>query len=115
VKQAKISKGASAGAPTASASAAEPPAHVQVIQMATSLWVSRAVYAAARLGLADLIGSGQKTADELARNTNAHAPSLYRLMRTLASVGLLTENGEHRFALTPLGASLKDGAPGAAR
>jgi hypothetical protein len=36
-------------------------------------------------------------------------------MRTLAGLGLLTEQDAQRFALTPLGAALKTGAPGAAR
>jgi hypothetical protein len=44
-----------------------------------------------------------------------HAPSLHRLMRTLASLGLLTERTEQRFALTTLGEALKTGAPGSAR
>lgn len=103
------------GAQLASAVTAEPPAHVQVIQMATAFWVSRAVYVAARLGLADLLDNGPKTGQELAELTQTHAPSLYRLLRALASLGLFTESAEHRFALTPLGATLKTGAPGAAR
>jgi DNA-binding IclR family transcriptional regulator len=44
-----------------------------------------------------------------------HALSLHRLMRTLASLGVLTERDEQRFALTPLGEALKTGAPGSAR
>jgi len=36
-------------------------------------------------------------------------------MRTLASLGVLTEREAERFALTPLGEALKMGAPGAAR
>jgi hypothetical protein len=50
------------------------PAHVQVIQMATAIWRSRAVYAAARLGLADLLAAGPQTAAELAPLTGTHAP-----------------------------------------
>ena len=46
---------------------------------------------------------------------SAHPPSLHRLMRTLASLGILTERGDRRFALTPLGEALKTGAPGSAR
>ena len=45
----------------------------------------------------------------------AHAPSLHRLMRTLAGLGILTERDAQRFALTPLGEALKSGAPGSAR
>jgi hypothetical protein len=91
------------------------PAHEQLIQMGTAYWVSRAVYAAARLGLADLLSDGSRTAAELAAATGTHAPSLHRLMRTLASLGLFTTVGAQRFSLTPLGAALKSGAPGAAR
>ncbi len=39
----------------------------------------------------------------------AHAPSLFRLLRTLSSVGVFTEVGERRFGLTPMGELLKTG------
>jgi hypothetical protein len=91
------------------------PPHAQLIQMATAAWVSRVVYAAAKLGLADRLEAGARSADELAGPLRAHAPSLYRLMRTLASLGILTEHDARRFSLTPLGAALKTGAPGSAR
>jgi hypothetical protein len=91
------------------------PPHVQLIQMGTAFWVSRVVYAAAKLGLADHLATGPKSAVQLAGLTGTHAPSLYRLMRTIASLGVLTEDAQHRFALTPLGESLKAGAPGSAR
>jgi O-methyltransferase domain/Dimerisation domain len=83
--------------------------------MAMAHWVSHIVYAAAKLNLADHLAQGPKSADALAGPTATHSPSLYRLMRTLASLGILTEDGTHRFALTPLGEALKTGAPGAAR
>jgi len=91
------------------------PPHVQVIQMATAFWASRLVYAAAKLGLADHLADKPLTADALATLTGSHAPSLGRALRSLAGLGILTEDAEHRFALTPLGASLKTGAPGSAR
>ena len=91
------------------------PPHVQLIQMATAYWASRLLYVAAKLGLADHLADGPQTAEALAGPTGTHAPSLYRVMRTLASVGVLTEDGEHRFALTPLGEALTSGAPGSAR
>jgi O-methyltransferase domain/Dimerisation domain len=92
-----------------------PPAHVQLVQMATAYWASRLLYVAAKLSLADHLADGPKTAEALAGPTGTHAPSLYRLMRTLASLGVLTEDDQHRFALTPLGEALKTGAPGSAR
>ena len=39
-----------------------PPPHVQLIQMAMAHWVSRIAYVAAKLGLADHLASGPKTA-----------------------------------------------------
>ena len=91
------------------------PPHAQLIQMGTSFWISRIVFAAAKLGLADHLAAGPKSAAELAGVTGMHAPSLHRLMRTLASLGILTERDAQRFALTPLGEALKTGAPGSAR
>lgn len=91
-----------------------PPPHAQLVQMATAHWVSHIVYVAAKLGLADHLVR-PKRADELAGPTNTDGPSLYRLMRTLAHLGLMTEDGAQHFSLTPLGDALKTGAPGAAR
>ena len=91
------------------------PPHTQLIEMATAHWISRIVYVAAKLGLADHLAGGPKSADELAGPTGTHAPSLYRLMRTLAHLGLLSEDAGQRFALTPLGEALKKNAPGSAR
>jgi len=91
------------------------PPHAQLIQMATAHWVSRILYVAATLGLADRLAAGPKTAEELAGPTQTHAPSLYRLMRALGFLGVLAEDPARRFSLTPLGEALKSGAPGAAR
>jgi hypothetical protein len=91
------------------------PPHAQLIQMATAHWVSRLLYVAAQLNLADCLADGPRTAEELARSTKTHTPSLYRLMRALVSLGLFTEDAAQRFALTPLGEALKTGAPGSAR
>ena len=96
------------------ASQALPP-HVQLIQMGGAYRASTIVYAAAKLGLADQLATGPKSAAELAGPMGAHAPSLHRLMRTLASLGILTEQPEQRYKLTTLGEALKTGAPGSAR
>jgi hypothetical protein len=96
------------------ASAAMPP-HVQLIQMGTAAWVNAVVFAAAKIGLADQLAGGPRNAAELAGPMRLHAPSLHRLMRTLAGLGILTERDAQRFALTPMGEALKTGAPGSAR
>ena len=91
------------------------PPHVQLIQMGVASWIAAVVYAAAKLGIADHLAAEPRSALELASATRTHAPSLHRLMRTLAGLGILTERDAQRFALTPLGEALKTGAPGAAR
>jgi hypothetical protein len=91
------------------------PPHVELVQMASAHFVSHIVYAAAKLGLADHLATTPKTAEELAEKTRTHAPSLFRLMRALANLGILTQNAERSFALTELGQALKTGASGSAR
>ena len=91
------------------------PLHAQLIEMGTAHWISQIVHVAAKLDLADHLSGAPRSAAELAGATGTHAPSLHRLMRTLAHLGLLTEDEAQRFALTPLGAALKKGAPGSAR
>jgi len=91
------------------------PPHIQLVQMGSAYWVSRVVFVAAKLGLADQLSDGPKSAIELAPITRTHAPSLHRLMRTLASLGILTEVDSQRFALTSLGDALKADAPGSAQ
>jgi SAM-dependent methyltransferase len=78
--------------------------------MVTGLRVAQMVHVVAKLGIADLLESGPKSCDELAAATGAHAPSLYRLLRGLGSLGLFTEGADQQFALTPLGDHLRTGA-----
>jgi DNA-binding IclR family transcriptional regulator len=51
--------------------------------------VSQAIHVAATLGVADLLSGGPRSSEDLAAETGAHAGSLYRLLRALASVGVL--------------------------
>ena len=87
------------------------PPEAQIVEMVMAQFVSRLVHLTATLKLPDYLADGPKTAEELAPLTSTHAPTLYRVMRTLASLGLFTEDASHRFALQPLGAALKSGTP----
>ena len=82
------------------------------------LWgglIQQSIYAVTKLGVADLLAEKSQTADELALQTNMHAPSLYRVLRTLASVGIFAENADGRFELTPIAAPLCSDAPNSMR
>jgi hypothetical protein len=82
----------------------------QVLQIASGYWLSRAVYVAAQLGIADLVKDGARSATDLAAATQTDPGALYRLLRALASVGVFAESGERRFVQTPLSETLlRDG------
>ncbi|HET9000059.1 MAG TPA: methyltransferase [bacterium] len=72
--------------------------------------VSQAIHVAATLGIADLLRDGPRSSDELAAATGTHAGALYRLLRTLAGVGVFREDVDRRFGLTPLGECLRSDA-----
>nr|AHE14550.1 putative O-methyltransferase [uncultured bacterium] len=76
--------------------------------------VSSALSVAAQLRVADLLADGPRTAEELAVTTGTQAPALCRVLRTLAAFDVLAEDPDGRFALTPLGETLRSDVPGTA-
>ena len=73
--------------------------------------VSQAISATVSLGVPDLLGDGSATSAELAAATGADEATLYRVLRALASAGVLTEEDGRRFALTELGRPLRTDSP----
>jgi len=90
----------------------EVPLPAQLSQMIAAKMVAKPIYAAAKLGIADLVKDQPKTASELAQLTGAHAPSLYRVLRALASVGIFAERSDGRFETTPMAQLLESGPQG---
>ena len=86
-----------------------------MLQIISGFWISRGVYVIAKLGIPDLLKSGPKTVEELAEATKMHAPSLFRILRALASVGVLSSANGGRFAQTPVSETLVTDAPGSLR
>jgi hypothetical protein len=85
-----------------------------MLRLISGFWISRAIYIIAKLGIPDLLHNAPKTAEDLAAATETHAPSLFRVLRALASVDVLAAaNG--KFALTPLSDTLRTDAPGSVR
>ena len=91
------------------------PANQQLDRMISGYWISQAIYAAAKLGIADLLNDGLKSVEELASATATNADALYRLLRALASVGVFAETAPRQFALTPLAEPLRSDVPGSKR
>jgi len=78
-------------------------------------WLTRLIYIAAELRLADLLKAGPRTVEALGKEAGVQAPELYRVLRALASVGVFAETTGRRFKLTPLAATLQTGVPGSMR
>ncbi len=87
----------------------------RLLDMASGFEVSQAIYAFAKLGVPDQLAGGLRSAEELAPLVGAKPRPLFRLMRFLASIGVLTQNDSDRFGLTPLGEWLRSDIPGSAR
>jgi len=79
----------------------------RMLQLLNACLTTQALHVIAELGIADRLADGPAAIDDLAAATGAHRPSLYRLLRMLVGVGVFREEGEGRFALTPLGATLR--------
>jgi hypothetical protein len=84
---------------------------VQMRRMVNGYQLSQAIHVMAVLGIADLIGDDARTAADLAQATETHAPTLRRLLRALASAGVLQEDELGAFELTELGECLRSDAP----
>ena len=91
------------------------PPQILLYQMATAHYLSHVLHLAATLGIADLLRDGPRESRELAQVTATHAPSLNRVLRMLASAGVLAEQENGAFALTPIGECLRTDIPGSAR
>lgn len=83
-------------------------------EMATAYGPSCVLSAAARLGIADALGDAERSASDVAESCNADAPSMYRLLRAMAALGLLNQTDPQHFRLTALGKPLRRDVPDSA-
>ncbi|HYJ47566.1 MAG TPA: methyltransferase [Pyrinomonadaceae bacterium] len=105
---AAISSTTTAGAPGL-------PPEVFLIQMAFGPLMAQALYAAAKLGVADLLAEKPQTVSQLAAATETNERALYRVLRSLASAGVFQESDPKVFSLTPCAELLRSDAPGSLR
>ena len=97
--------------------AEQAPSPQQVLmQIPQGMWVAQCVATAARLGIADALAESQpQRSDTLARAVGADASALARLLRALASLGVITEALPQQYALTSIGELLRRDVPGSMR
>lgn len=72
---------------------------------------AQVIYVAAKLGLADQLTEGVRSGAELAAAAGVDAATLRRVLRSLASLGVLVETAPDRFGLTEMGQSLRSDRP----
>ena len=84
---------------------------VRLQRLIRGYYVSQAIHVAATLGVADRLRDGPCGAPALAAALAVDAPALYRLLRALAAAGVFSEDDQHRFSLTEMGACLCSDAP----
>ncbi len=86
-----------------------------MLGMITGYMRSQAIYVAAKLGIADQLVAGPRPVADIAAKTGAHAPTLYRLLRALASEGIFRELNAGTFELTPMAELLRSDIPDSMR
>ena len=86
-----------------------------LLGMIHGYWNSQVVRAAADLRLADHLAAGARTAEDVAGLESSDPLATYRLMRACAGLGLLADEGDGVFSVTPAGALLQSGVPGSLR
>lgn len=79
----------------------------QMVRLLMGFISARAIYTAAKLGLADRIGNAGSTEDDLAKLAGVNPAGLGRLLRTLTGLGVLRGDNQGRYFLTEIGETLR--------
>jgi hypothetical protein len=74
-------------------------------------WRSQILYAGVKLGIFDCVTSTPKYASEVAKELDLNNALTYRLLRALASIGLLNEGQNNKFSITSQGELLRKDHP----
>lgn len=87
------------------------PPDAHLMQIGMGMFPAQAIFVAAKLGIPDLLAAGARTTVDLAEATGTHESSLFRILRTLASLGAFTEVEDRTFANTPVTELLRADSP----
>jgi hypothetical protein len=99
----------------AAAQSMEMPPEAFLTNVAFGALMTQALAVAAKHGVADLLKDGAKPVSELAAATATDEQALYRILRSLASIGIFTETAPRAFANTPYSEPLRSDVPGSFR
>src|SRR5260370_31310418 len=88
-------------------SSGRPQPYMRLAELLTGSRIALALHVAAKRGIADMLGDGAKSAEELSPQAGIPAPSLRRLLRALSYVGVFRENHDGRFTNNDVSAYLR--------
>ncbi len=91
------------------------PPQAEIFNIIGGYWLSRAVYLAARLKLADAVGDNPAALADIAAATATRPGELRRLLRALSAHGIFKEEADGRFSQTPVSDVLRSARPGGMR
>src|SRR5271169_4361721 len=86
-------------------------ASLELMRLINGYQISQVIHVAASFGIADLLKDGPRPSAEIAEATGTHARSMHRLLRALASAGVVEEQPDSRFSLTDIGECLRSDSP----
>ena len=86
-----------------------------MLRIAQGYQLSQALYVAAKLGVADVLGSQSLTSEAIADAVGVQASQLRRVLRALVVAGVFDELEDGRFASNDAAATLRTDAPGRMR
>lgn len=87
----------------------------EMIRLFMGFIPARAIYVAAKLGIADELQKAPRSAEELASRLGVNSDALFRILRTLSGIGVFHQDEQDRFSLTPLGETLCSDSPQSVR
>ena len=85
------------------------PPEIGLLELASGFMATHAIYAAAKLGIADVLANGPLSAEDVAAEVGSDPDATYRLLRACATFGVFREDSDERFGLTPLANGLRSG------
>ena len=86
-----------------------------VLDLLYGRWRAQAAHAGVALGVFEVVGVEPVRSDEIARRLGLAPEMLYRLMRALSAIELLTEHDDRRFSLADAGRLLRRDDPRSVR
>jgi hypothetical protein len=87
------------------------PPPFRLMQIGSAFWQSRALYVAARLDIATMLGDEELDADVIATRVTSNTDAIGRLLRLLSAIGVFEENAPHVFRNNKISAFLRTDNP----